>query len=1327
MRSDRAAARTLLVAGLVAASIWATGYIFEVTDQSGIPIYWPGLRASPPVPVQFTYNAQGSSPLGGALPSNAALMDVFNTAFRRWTEIPTATVRFWDPIRPGGIISSHGVLGNDGVNLVVFTSVNNQDFTGPDGPYVVGLTTTTAVLSTGVLVDADIQFNDASPHFTLSLSARTGQANPASPAAPYINLLDVATHEVGHALGLDHSGVKGSTMFFAAADGATFLGADDIAGISVLYPASGFAATTGSIAGTVLGPAPVFGAHVIAVDTASGCPVVSAMSGPDGRYLVSGLPPGRYVVFAEPIKPNALGTYYGEDRIGRSFELGFHAPGPSAAPTVVTVRPAQETAGADIRVDARRTDPAGGDAPERALRLVPGEAVSRRLPPGSTTHPADWFSIQASRGTTVTINVTAHRLWVPINPQLQVLDATGTVLAGPSSDLSGGPPHDLDDRLVFTAPHAGTNDYMIRVKSTAAASETFPDARSLKEGESLYLLTTRQERANTPPRIVGSEAFSSITTIEASATRGGPFVADLSAARADNEDSPQALTFAAIGVPAELVTVDEAALRSPDRPVLRVTPRPHRSGRGAFTLVLLDSDNAQASVPISVNVLPVNDPPSMRLDGSLGLAAAGPRTVQLVAGESAAGPGGDEAEAGQGLAYSWTQVSGPAPAQLSGSDGPRLSVLARDAGLYRFKVTGVETGNASPLTSSASVEFAVANLPPLPRVVAPRVALPGRTVTVRAELSADSNEDLTTAAFSLADVTGQGPSVATTRVATAAFSLSAPAAAGRRVFELAVTDSGTHETGGGRSSPLTARTTFALDVRQDDDLPPVADAGPDRVVFPVELVALDGRESCAPSGETVTYAWRVDPENPAPIALSSESTATPNFHPPKVPGLYRFHLIVTHSRTGERSEPSTCRVRVVTRPADPGAGAAAAAPGAPENRFAPVARARLMASSSGAATPAPGDLVFLDGSGSADPEAALLSFRWRQVAGPPVTLSAETAGTPSFYPPAPGLYRFELTVSDGVFSSRPVVADVPVVALAARVPDVVVTASQPATASVRGPDGELRFSVDGTPAAGNRIELSARLPAGTGPARAILWEQLAGPPVPLEVSPDGSVAMVVPRQARVHTFCATAVRPDGAAARRTVHLLVDRAHSRIPRAVLPVRPPHAAISGQRVELDGSASRDLTAAGTEEPSSSLVYYWAQEDGPPVPLEPAMGNRPVFFPPMAGMYAFRLRVDNQRFGTMSAPSDGALLVQAAEPPPAPPADAAAPPQQATPQPGKRKGGCTAARGGPAAEGGGGGGVAPLVALLALLVAVRAWGRRGRATRPGPRRPRPGPSPA
>ena len=183
----------------------------------------------------------------------------------------------------------------------------------------------------GQILDADIYFNPGDSTMIFA----TPQALPATPKA--YDLESLLTHELGHFLGFSHSAVWGAMMFpFAPAPG-TFtnarptpqqldapLGDDDRTGLRVLYTDPTDTAHAGAIRGRILPANPlslpanppgvtgIFGAHVVAVDSASGAVIAGAIGGwscsapgPaqfDGTYEIDRLAVGAtYLVYAEPL------------------------------------------------------------------------------------------------------------------------------------------------------------------------------------------------------------------------------------------------------------------------------------------------------------------------------------------------------------------------------------------------------------------------------------------------------------------------------------------------------------------------------------------------------------------------------------------------------------------------------------------------------------------------------------------------------------------------------------------------------------------------------------------------------------------------------------------------------------------------------------------------------------------------------------------------------------------------------------------------------------------------------------------------------------------
>jgi hypothetical protein len=193
--------------------------------------------------------------------------------------------------------------GTDGRNTIGFLD-------RPDLDRVLGATSFMIDTVTGSIYEADIFFNT---RFAFSV-APGGQADR-------VDLESVALHELGHMLGLGHSAIgetertgnggrrvvgTGAVMFpIALTAGATAdraLQADDIAGVSDLYPGAAAVLDTGGIVGRVTKNGQgVNGAHVVAFNPETAVLIGNFTLNANGEFVIARLPPGPYLLRVEPL------------------------------------------------------------------------------------------------------------------------------------------------------------------------------------------------------------------------------------------------------------------------------------------------------------------------------------------------------------------------------------------------------------------------------------------------------------------------------------------------------------------------------------------------------------------------------------------------------------------------------------------------------------------------------------------------------------------------------------------------------------------------------------------------------------------------------------------------------------------------------------------------------------------------------------------------------------------------------------------------------------------------------------------------------------------
>ena len=215
-------------------------------------------------------------------------LSVINRAFASWSAISAADIRF----EPRGVTDQ--ISDTSAGRIVV--SLADELFRDQGA---LAMTTYTFDNRTGTLTDADILVDP---------SLLKGN----------FNLQMAMQHEVGHVLGLDHSGVISAVMYpyVSASETSPAFDSDDRIAIAMAYPKDDPTLTGATLTGRVMGDTGgIFGAQVVAVND-QGQPVATELTTANGDFTLGGIPPGRYRLYAEPldgpVDPQSLrGTWAG--------------------------------------------------------------------------------------------------------------------------------------------------------------------------------------------------------------------------------------------------------------------------------------------------------------------------------------------------------------------------------------------------------------------------------------------------------------------------------------------------------------------------------------------------------------------------------------------------------------------------------------------------------------------------------------------------------------------------------------------------------------------------------------------------------------------------------------------------------------------------------------------------------------------------------------------------------------------------------------------------------------------------------------------------------
>jgi RHS repeat-associated protein len=372
---------------------------------------------------------------------------------------------------------------------------------------------------------------------------------------------------------------------------------------------------------------------------------------------------------------------------------------------------------------------------------------------------------------------------------------------------------------------------------------------------------------------------------------------------------------------------------------------------------------------------------------------------------------------------------------------------------------------------------------------------------------------------------------------------------------------------------------------------PIAHAGPDQSAAIGSLVTLDGSASSDPDGNPLTFRWMfLSKPSGSQATLDNPSAVMPTFILDAA-GPYELQLVVNDGASD--SVPDTVIISNVSPPV------ANAGP----DQTTPL-----------------GQLVQLDGSGSADSGGDLLTFSWTVMLAPPGSLAAlsnPTAVNPTFVADVHGEYILQLIVSDGTLGSEPDTVTVSTVN------------SRPAA----------HAGLDQSALVGSIVTLNGSGSSDPdGDALTFRWS--------ISSRPDGSEAALSDFGAvnpsltidRAGTYIVQLVVNDGTVDSELDTVTITTENSR-PSA--NAGADQSVFAGSTVTVDGSGSVDVDG-------DPLAYRWSFTSVPPAStatLSDVTAVRPTFVVDQTGDYVAQLIVND---GTVDSVADTVTISTFNRPP-------------------------------------------------------------------------------
>ena len=359
----------------------------------GTTLYWQD-----PSGISWRWSAAGSDDVEDGSDALAVAR-----AFASWEAAPGSRAAFFREV---------DTLSRDWAGPTHLVLFDEDGSTGwfPPSAGVVALTPLSYATSDGRILDADVIFNGRDYAFSTD-------GTPGS-----FDIQDVATHEIGHLLGLDHVPLPDASLWPWVAAGEwrhRSPSSDDRAGAAALAPRG----DPGRLLGTVVdaqGTA-ISGARVSALSLPDHTVAASVLTRDDGRFTLRGVEPGDYLLHVAPVG----GAFSAANLTGNTpmrSDFGAFFFGGWAAPTLLTVS------------NGVLHDVGLLTAPPQPT-LTESLATARQLRPGES----DWVLVPVS-GAPAGTTVEARGPWLSIGAVQQY----GNVLRCETWVAAGAPPGAYD-------------------------------------------------------------------------------------------------------------------------------------------------------------------------------------------------------------------------------------------------------------------------------------------------------------------------------------------------------------------------------------------------------------------------------------------------------------------------------------------------------------------------------------------------------------------------------------------------------------------------------------------------------------------------------------------------------------------------------------------------------------------------------------------------------------------------------------------------------------------------------------------------------------------